>query len=272
MSPLKPLLPSGKELLRDGWPALVVLLLTLLYSTLIGEFTFVSGARASWVVFVRFFYLSLILLVPMVFLPGLCRLVQNLMERKPWRVVHIPEQRNRDISRMKNWLLRPLQGIGLMMLLATKLLAILYTGAAAVSAIQPPMRFHPGRFLTVSVIALLASFLLQYLWTMDDLGVRLHHRKSGEVKIIGKYLGLMLPIFFGFYGILSLAEVHSRVLTASYVAQIAVVLYPPFVLLNTFHARYIRRHEVLLLRYLNASPLVIVTNGEPTEADDSFSR
>jgi hypothetical protein len=258
--------PSKREFLQGAWPAVAVLLMTFVISTLITEFTFVGGAKALWVVSLRFFYLSVILLLPIFLLPRLCILLQNLGNRGKWRLVQIPADRDPRVAPLKNWVFRPLQGIGLMMLMATKLLAVLYAGSAVTaSTLHPPMQFQAERFLSVTSIAFLASALLSLLWTVDDLGIRFHDRKTGEVKMIGKYLGFLLPVFFGFYGIMSLIDTHSQILAARYIAQMVIILYPPFVFLNVFHARYIRQHEPLLLGCLKASPLVIIVDGDSPE-------
>jgi hypothetical protein len=258
--------PSTKAFLLDAWPAFAVLMLTLLISTLIMEFTFVRGAKAFWVVLLRFVYLSAILMLPLLFLPRLCALLRALGNRHNRRLVQIAGEKDPQTAPLKNWVLRPFQGIGLMMLMATKLLAVLYTGSAVTaSTLLPPMQFQAARFLSVTSIALLASALLVFLWTVDDLGIRFHNRQTGEVRMIGKYLGVLLPVFFGFYGILGLFDAHSQVLASRYLVQMVIVLYPPFVLFNVFHADFVRRRESLLLGCLKASPLVLSSDSAPPQ-------
>jgi hypothetical protein len=70
--------------------------------------------------------------------------------------------------------------------------------------------------------------------------------------MIGKYVGLLLPIFLGFYGILSLFENNTQLIVAMYVAQMVVVLYPPFVVFNVLHSRYLKSREDNLVRRLKA--------------------
>jgi hypothetical protein len=71
--------------------------------------------------------------------------------------------------------------------------------------------------------------------------------------MIGKYIGLLLPIFFGFYGIISLFENNTQLIVAKYVAQMVVVLYPPFVVFNVLHSRYLKSREATLLGKLKVS-------------------
>jgi hypothetical protein len=101
-------------------------------------------------------------------------------------------------------------------------------------------------------IGIVVSLLLSFLWTLDDLGVRHYNRKTREVRMIGKYIGLLLPIFFGFYGIISLFDNNTQILVAKYIAQMVVILYPPFVVFNVLHSRYLKRREEVFLKRLKA--------------------
>jgi len=106
------------------------------------------------------------------------------------------------------------------------------------------------------------SLLLSFLWTLDDLGVRHYNKKTHEVKMIGRYLGILLPIFFGFYGIINLFEDNARFLAAQYIAQMVVVLYPPFVVFNVLHARFLAKREEVLLKSLKVATGFTLVNGK----------
>ena len=84
--------------------------------------------------------------------------------------------------------------------------------------------------------------------------------------MIGKYVGLLLPIFFGFYGIISLFENNTRLLAAQYIAQMVVVLYPPFVIFNVLHSRYLNSREYKLLEKIKVAQDVILANREAPAA------
>jgi hypothetical protein len=151
------------------------------------------------------------------------------------------------------------------MLIATKLLAFLevyYGSKITVYDILPPGEFNPGRFFSTLAILVVVSLLLSFLWTLDDLGVRHYNRRTREVRMIGKYVGLLLPIFFGFYGIISLFENNIRLLVAQYVFQMVVILYPPFVVFNVLHSRYLIKREDILLEKLKTAPGFILRDGE----------
>jgi len=246
---------SLKQNLKEIGPALAILLGTLVISAFITEFAFNFGLTALWKTLLRFLRLSLLLTLPLLLLPSLCTLLESCFKRGRRHLIQMQEDRDPAIHPLKNWIIRPFQGIGLAMLLATKLLSLLeiYSGSKiSVDTILPQGAFNPGRFFSSIAIGVVVSLLLSFLWTLDDLGIRYYNRKTKEVRMIGKYLGLLLPIFFGFYGIISLFDNNSQVLVVKYVAQMVVVLYPPFVVFNVLHSRYLKSREEILLRKLKA--------------------
>jgi len=142
------------------------------------------------------------------------------------------------------------------MLIATKLISFLqiYTGSrVSESLLLPSGGFVLGKFLISTTIFVGTSVLLSLLWTFDDLGIRLYNKKTGEIRMIGKYLGALLPTIFGFYGLINLFGAYEHSVVLKYVAQMVIVLYPPFVVFAVFHQRYIQKRERLLLRKLKTS-------------------
>lgn len=254
---------SITEKTRGLGPALAILLATLIISTFITEFTFTFGLNALWKTIFRFLRLSLVLTLPLFLLPWICTKVQGYLNRGNRQLAQIREDRDVAIHPLIHWVIRPFQGIGLGMLLAIKLLTFLqlYGGTAVtVETILPSVRFHEGRFLSVTAISIIVSLLLSFLWTLDDLGVRYYNRKTGEVRMMGKYIGLLLPIFFGFYGIFSLFDEYDRLQAAFYIAQMVIVLYPPFVVFSVLHNRYLNSREDKLLEKLKVAQDVILAN------------
>jgi hypothetical protein len=123
---------------------------------------------------------------------------------------------------------------------------------------MPPPSFSPWRFFATTAMAVTVSLVLSYLWALDDLGIRLYNRKTREVRMIGKYLGLILPVILGFYGIISLSKSHSMVIAIQYLAQMVLILYPPFFIFNVFHAFYINRSESRLIERLHVKPQMVL--------------
>jgi hypothetical protein len=235
------------------WPTMVVLLLTLFISAFFTKFTFVTGVESFWKILLRFFRLTIILTLPILFLPYVSMVMQNLLNRGNYRLIQIREERSHEFNRWQSWLVRPLQCIGLAMLIAAKFITVLqiYTGDTITAAsILPSGQFNLARFLSITAIAMTTSLLLSFLWTLDDLGIRYSNRKSGEVRMIGKYIGILLPIIFGFYGMFSLFESHERLLAVQYIFQMIIVLYPPFVVMTVLNFLYIEKYEPILLEKL----------------------
>ena len=233
-------------------PILAVLVLNTLIAAFLAEFTFLSGIDALWKVPVRYLRISLNLALPLFLLPVLCLVVQGLINRREKGLVGTQDG-NLEISLTKTWLLRPFQGIGLSLLLATKLLTVLqgYAGLPlASSVLLPPGQLQLGRFFAVLSLGILVSLLLSLVWALDDLGIRYRNGRTGEVRMVGKYLGAILPIVFGFYGFINILKDVPFLQAIYYVFQMAVVLYPPFGTLTVCHTVYVRRYGALLLKSL----------------------
>ena len=235
------------------WPAVAVLLLTVFISAFLGKFTFITGMESFWKILLRFFRLIIILALPILFLPYVSIVMQYFLNRGSYRLIQMPEDRGHEFNRWQGWLIRPLQCIGLAMLIASKFITVLqiYTGdTIATAAVLPPLHFSLGRFLSITAIAMTTSLLLSFLWTLDDLGIRYSNTRTGEVRMIGRYIGMLLLIVFGFYGIFNLFEIHERLLAVQYIFQMIIVLYPPFVVMTVLHFLYIEKHENILLEKL----------------------
>lgn len=247
---------SVKENIEEMGPALAILLATLIVSTFITEFAFTFGMKALWRTIFRFLRLSALLMFSLILLPHICSLLEGFFNRGTRQLIQVEQERDFSIHPLKNWALRPLQGIGLSMLIATKLLGFLeiYTGSrVTLETLLPSGHFNLERLLGATAITIIVSLLLSFLWALDDLGVRYYNRKTQEVRMIGRYIGLLLPICLGFYGIINLFEEHSRLLAAQYIAQMVVVLYPPFIVFNVLHARHLAKREKVLLKRLKVA-------------------
>jgi hypothetical protein len=248
-----------KKTVIEAWPALAVLFLTVVISVFFSEITFAVGMESIWKILLRFLRFSFFLVVPVPLLPHVCGLMQGLLNRRNLRLIQIREERHPARIPWQIWLIRPFQGIGLAMLIATKLIVLVQISTSPViysSIILPPTQFNLGRFLSATAVAVTTSLLLSFLWSLDDLGIRQHNRKTGEIRIIGKYLSALLPILFGFYGMFSLFDNHERLLAVRYIAQMVLALYPPFLVLAVVHKFYTEKRELLILKRLKAQPIV----------------
>jgi len=167
-----------------------------------------------------------------------------VFKRKRGIFIKIEGKEDLEIHPIKHWLFRPFQGIGIVLLFAVKLLEALQiiTGSTPTAPLFLPQgQFQPGRLLIVAGITVLVSLFLSTLWTMDDLGVRYFNRKDYEIKMVGKYVGTLMPIVFGLYGVFSLFGEFSKTQALVYLFQMVVILYPPFTVFSIFHAHFVRK-------------------------------
>ncbi len=219
------------------WPALATLLATLIIAVFITEFTFTSGGKALGSVLSRFLRLFLNLGLPLLLLPAICALVQQFLNWNPRRLIWVEKEEIAVFHAFQSWFLRPLQGIGLLLLMATRFFGPLgaflgssFTGPT-IPTVPPPGELTLGRFINVGV----TSMILSFVWTMDDLGIRHYNQRTGEIRIVGKYLGSLLPILTGFYGIYSLFKDQPPLIAVLMIAQRIVIFYPPLVIFNVLH-------------------------------------
>jgi hypothetical protein len=264
-----PVARSAQDILKKtviaASPALAILFLTVVISVFFSEITFTVGMESIWKILLRFLRFSFFLVIPIPLLPHVCGLMQGLLNRRNLRLIQIREERHPVRIPWQIWLIRPFQGIGLAMLIATKLIVLVQISTSSAinsSAVLPPAQFHLGRFLSATAVAVTTSLLLSFLWSLDDLGIRQHNRKTGEIRIIGKYLSALLPILFGFYGMFSIFGSHERLLAVRYIGQMVLALYPPFLFLAVVHKFYTEKRELLILKRLKALPIVPIEEQE----------
>lgn len=244
---------SVHRLSKEMGPAIFILLLTITLSIFLGEFTFLKGWEASYIGLLRFFRLTLILCLPLLALLPIESKLGSVIRRRGGVLLRMEDKQDLEIHPIKHWLFRPLQGIGIGLLFATKLLGTLQivTGSTPkVSLFIPHGQFTSGRFFIAAGITVFVSLLLSTLWTLDDMGVRYFNRKNHEIKMIGRYMGRVMPILFGFYGMLSLFGEYPKTEALAYLFQIIVILYPPFAVFSIIHAHFVQRKAENLLKRL----------------------
>jgi hypothetical protein len=234
------------------WPVPVVLVLTVILSLFSDASASAISMKVTWVVLIRFLRLTVLLLLPVFLTPYLYSSLRRRL-RRGFELVHIEPHHGHSAEILKIWFLRPFQGIGLTMLIATKLILLLeiYTGnAAASSSIFASASFNVWRFLIVTAVIVFISVLLSFLWGLDDLGIRLYKEKTGEVRMIGRYVGLFLPVIFGFYGVYNLLLHFPQVVATRFVLHIIMITYPPFLIFTAFHAFYFEKRRADFLGIL----------------------
>jgi hypothetical protein len=225
---------------KDMAPALAVLLPTILLSATQNRSSSFTGWLASCQAPFRFLRFASLLCVSLFVLPGIYRFVTR---RKSVILLQVEPNGSFDIEPLKHWVFRPFQGIGIGLLFGTKLLGILQLVAGPAvgsSLLIPEGHFQFGRLLLITLITVFVSLLLAILWTLDDMGIRYFNRRDQELKMIGKYVGTVMPVIFGFYGIINLLGNYSTGQALLFTCKIAVVLYPPLAVFVVLHTYFIR--------------------------------
>jgi len=198
-------------------------------------------ARSTRGVVVRFLLVTVILFSPILLLSRLLRLVGKALRNDFFSLQLVNAGvSSGGFSRLVAWFIRPFQGIGLSMIFARNILGVLeyFPGMSYAGAM-----FRPVLFLVDSA---LASILLSVVWSLDDLCIRIYNRKTTEVHMAGRYIGSILPLIFGAVGVYGLFEAGSPADAVASVVEIAMVLYPPYVLFAVIHHNFVMKHKTTL--------------------------
>jgi len=227
---------------KDLQPAIIVLIFSIIYAILHGDFAPLAKWHiTAWMVPLRFARFTFFLCIPLFVLPKVYRFVVRKMTGS---LIRIDQREEQKIDPFKHWIFRPIQGIGIGLIFGTKLIAVLQliSGPADASTLLiSEGYFQFGRLLTVTLISIMVSILLSILWTFDDMGIRYFNKKDKELKMIGKYIGTVLPFVFGMYGIINLLANYSASQAFLLVFEIAIVLYPPLAVFTIAHAYFVRK-------------------------------
>ncbi len=228
------------HLSKEISPALAVLVFAIFFFLLLDNSTSIQSWGIIYTSLFRFLRLTLSLCLPLYILSPIYSFLVNKIKR---RVIQTEEIEELCIHPLKHWIFRPFQGIGIGLLFETKLLTTLQiiTGVTTNPlALFPRSQFEVVRLLIISTIAVVISLLLSILWTLDDVGIRYLNPKDQEIRMIGKYVGTLMPIIFGFYGIFSLIGDFPMLRVLSYLFRSVIILYPPFTVFAVFHNRFLK--------------------------------
>ena len=154
------------------------------------------------------------------------------------------------IHPVKHWLFRPFQGIGIAFLFRTKLLGMLQliAGPSVPTSlvISRGGGFGTNRFLLTSAITVFVALFLSVLWTLDDMGIRYFNERDHELKMVGKYVGTVMPVIFGVYGVYGLMANYPAAEALLNIVRTVIILYPPFVLFTVLHTYVIKHNDAFL--------------------------
>jgi hypothetical protein len=239
---MRPPITKGnlRQLSKEISPTLAVLFFSVFFSYFLDNLTSAKGWEIIYRALFRFFRFTLLLCLPLYILSPIYSFVVDKIRGK---LLQTEKTQELPMNPVKHWIFRPFQGIGIGLLFETKLLTALQiiTGVTAKPFLLFPRgQFQPGRMLVISGITVAISLLLSTLWTLDDVGIRYVNRKNQEIKMIGRYVGTLMPILFGFYGIFSLIADFPVAEVAMYLFKTVIILYPPFTVFTVFHTRFLR--------------------------------
>ena len=234
--------------LKDLAPALIILLSSTLFAIFNKDFAPLTKWHAdAWMVPLRFVRFTVILCLPLFILPKVYCIIVNKVTDS---LIKLDQKEEMNISPFKHWFFRPMQGIGIGLVFSLKLIAVLQliSGPSDASSILiSEGNFQIGRILTVTLITILVSIVLSTLWTFDDIGIRYFNKKDHELKMIGKYVGTLIPFIFGIYGIYSLLVNYPAGEAFFLVFKIAIILYSPISVFAILHTYFIRNRADLFL-------------------------
>jgi hypothetical protein len=228
---------------KDLSPAFFILAFSLVFQLYWGSHPFPDIWRVTYRVFFRFFRYAISLCLPLLILGPI---YTSILRKKSGNLIQVDPAEGLNIGRIKHWIYRPFQGIGISFLFATKLLAVIQivSGPSIGSAIPfTPGHFNLGKLLVSSAITAGISLLLSIIWTFDDLGVRYYNRRDQELKMIGKYLGTLMPTIFGIYGIFSLHAQNPGERATVHVLRIVIALYPSLVVFVVAHNHFLNKRR-----------------------------
>ena len=222
--------------------ALLVLALTLIISSATGQPEGLFLSRSTIGILIRFVISAPILVAPIAILPIVLASVVNLGNGFFGQFVKTKANPHHEFDVSLDLVVRPSQGIALSMLFAEKFLNFLEysTGTSYVSIV---VRSTVFAFMMVNP---LISLFLSFIWALDDLGVRIFDRKTGEVRMPGSIVGTILPLIAGAVGVSSLFRRTFFVDALIDLLGVFMVLYPPYALFIIFYHELVRRRGAAL--------------------------
>ena len=236
-------------------PPIIVLIITIIISLLDIGFSFSLGINIVWFILFRMIRLSALFIIAVYLIKPVSSLIGKYLNRNHRVFFHIKSSHNslkKDLFHI--WILRPFQGIGISMFLASKLIYLLHIYYNIDKSFQliTPVAFNMTRFVQITIIIIPIAVILSVFWMLSDLSVRYFNKKSGEVKILGNAIELIIPMLFGFYGLSELIEDNSGYVALYYLLQITIALYPPFVFYTAFHNLYVSKNRKDILDRLRS--------------------
>jgi len=224
-------------------PAILVLVLTLIVSLVTGHPEGLFFTRSIRGLLVRFVIVTLVLTAPILILPQLLALVGRIAKSEGLfgQLVKGAVSDRQDFSRLVAWLIRPVQGISLSLILAERFLSFLEEfsiGTSYATLLVTLTLFLMGGALT--------SLFLSVVWAFDDLGIKIYNKKTGEVHLAGSIIGTVLPLITGAIGVSGLFHTSLPLDAFTDLLEIVMVLYPSYVFFAFLHHEFVIKRSSAL--------------------------
>jgi hypothetical protein len=227
-------------------PALAVLILTLAISFVSGhprDLFLTSSIRG---IAARFAMSTLALVLPIWSLPWFIGLTGKVAKNYSWlgELARSTATINTELTKTVVWVLRPVQGISLSLIVAERFLTF---PESSTGTLDRAILIRVSLFV---VGGALTSVFLSLVWTLDDLGIRFYNVKTGEVHMAGNSIGTILPLITGAIGITSLFHTSLPLDALTDLIEIVIVLYSPYVLFTVIHHEFVMRRKEALSKEL----------------------
>jgi hypothetical protein len=221
-------------------PAVLVLALTLVISLVSGHPKGLFLTSSIRGIPIRFLILTLILVAPILTLPKILIFTWNITKNRDvfgQQFVKGDAGTERELSKPVAWVLRPVQGISLSLILAERFLSLLESsiGVSYTRLLVSITLFFVGGALT--------SIFLSVVWAFDDLGVKIYNRKTDEVHMAGSSIGTILPLITGAIGVSGLFHTNLPMDALIDLLEIVMVLYPSYVFFALLHHEFVARRS-----------------------------
>ncbi len=215
-------------------PALFILILTLIISMVTGHPNGLFLTRSTRGVLFRFLVVTLMFIAPVLILPKIMGLIIKIGKNEGifGRFVIASLDSTQELSRLDAWILRPMQGVFLALIFAERL--------------ENLLEFLPARLVLFFIGSALVSLFLSGVWALDDMGIKIYNRRTGEVYMTGRSIGTILPLITAALGVSALFHLGSPQEALLELGQIVMVLYPSYVFLVVFHQEFIKKRKVIL--------------------------
>jgi hypothetical protein len=224
-------------------PGVFVLVLTIAISFLIGHTEDLFLTRSIAGIAARFVVLTVLLAAPILALPRLMTFTSKVAKNRDifgYEFVRASTDVDRELSKPVVWALKPLQGIGLSLILAERFLGLLeFSTGVSYSRflISLALLFMGGVF---------TSIFLTVVWSLDDLGVRIYNSRIAEVQMAGSSIGTFLPLITGAIGVFGLFHTSLPMDALIDLIEIVMILYPSYVFFAVLHHEFIARRSLIL--------------------------